>query len=345
MSPHRLHAPGIRVLLVALTGCGGWRDDAERCLLTRSEYDDGDDGTVEHVDAFDYDDQGRLVVESQDHEGDGVVDVRYLSTWSDDDLLVVWETDEGADGSVESRFTYTYDDRGRLVLQEYDPDADGSPYSCVYYSWTDDDQEEEVVVDVGCDGDAEVRTSYSYYEDGSLAGYESDTDGDGVIDERVTNVWVPPPEVTWSADGLVETEAWDYGDDGSIDRIEVRTYDAEGRLLRVEVDNGADGILDEWQEVTWGDDGSREVVWAVDLAGNQTFFWVRTCSYSAEGWLTREVEVFDLSWHGGSRQERVTTYTLNAYGRVEVLLETYDSDSDGVIDTALRMTSTWDCAG
>lgn len=326
-------------------GPGDGAEDGPECLLVRSEVDHGDDGVLEQIDAFAYDSAGRQVELARDEGADGTVDARYLSSWTAEGLPLTSETDEDADGVVDSRTTYHHDARDRLVLVEWDPEADGVPYSCVHTAWTDDDLVAEVVVDVGCDGTAEVRQTYDWYDDGSPAGVSTDSDGDGVVDDRVSYPWVPPPEVSWSEDGLVETEGWDHDGDGEVDRILVRTHDAEGRVISVEIDDGADGDLDERIAWTWAADGSHEVVREVDLVGDQSFIWSRVCRYSAEGWLIFEEEVFDLSAHGGGAQVSTDTWTRDEGGRVLSWLATDDYEDDGIYEEISRTSNTWECAG
>lgn len=64
---------------------------------------------------------------------------------------------------------------------------------------------------------------------------EQDTNGDGVVDWRVT---------VWSSDAGIVREDVDEGADGTIEQRMVGTYDDNGALLSWLVDQGADGTYE-----------------------------------------------------------------------------------------------------
>lgn len=108
--------------------------------------------------------------------------------------------------------------------------------------------------------------------------YETDDDGDGVVDYRVA--------VTLDGNGNVALERFDAGADGVDDVVSRTQYDERGFATRVEYDNDADGVVDMVfvQRNTY-DDAGRIVREEVDAGVDGTVDVVRRYVWDAAGRL------------------------------------------------------------
>ena len=127
-------------------------------------------------------DAGFVALEESDSNGDGNVDTQTHFSYCTEGHLLQREVDRGLDGSVEERHAWVYVD-GNLEAYEFDRDADG-------------------VVD--------SRTSYFTGPEGVVLWEESDADGDGIAEERITFAYEGSDRVSRlvdvGADGTIERE-------------------------------------------------------------------------------------------------------------------------------------------
>ena len=70
-----------------------------------------------------FDDQGRLIREEEDSDGDGLIDEVVRHVYQGLSQLVA--TDRGNNGSIDKRATLYHNEAGNLIRTEVDPNADG----------------------------------------------------------------------------------------------------------------------------------------------------------------------------------------------------------------------------
>jgi hypothetical protein len=238
-------------------------------------------------------------------------------------LRVEVETDWTQDGSPTTREVAVYDPDGRVVHDESDVDGSDDPSDHEASDWTYDGHGRPATRAVYLDGvldraerwdpvyDAdgheleeayywrgrrvEERRRWTWDDLGQRLEETVDQGDDGTIDETTTWVWI---------DGRVATEE-------SVDAPPTRrlrsTYDADGHLVRSELDDLDDGDVDASTAYTYDDRGNL---------------------------------VLDQRDTDGDGQIDVEVRTTNTYDASERLIEQAVSDEDGVV--AYRTTFTWD---
>ncbi len=108
--------------------------------------------------------------------------------------------------------------------------------------------------------------------------YETDDDGDGVVDYRVV--------VTLDANGNVALERYDAGADGVDDVVSRTEYDERGFVTRVEYDNDADGAVDMvFEQRNTYDEAGRIVREETDAGADGTIDTIRGYEWDAAGRL------------------------------------------------------------
>ena len=122
--------------------------------------------------------------------------------------IVLSDSDRNGDGRIETRTTYSYDAQGVLLVSE---------------------------MDIALDGNIN-RQQVWRYDDGQLQAYETDRDGDGVVD-----TWV---DYETDEAGLVVQEDYYHNADDTIDERVLLSYDDEGNRITRDVDLSADGTID-----------------------------------------------------------------------------------------------------
>ena len=146
--------------------------------------------------------------------------------------------------------------------------------------------------------DAEISTSFAHAVDTPLGAMIAFADGSVVLLEGVTAADATTLNPIAQTETPGDVKLFDTDDDGTIDRIETYTHDANGNRTRTDFDDDADGRRDR----------------------------IETYTHDASGNLTRTA--FDDT--GDGRIERTQTYTLDAAGnRTETR---FDDDNDGGID-------------
>ena len=124
-------------------------------LVERFEDHDDDEFRVE---SYVWDDEGRLLEQTFDYDGDGAADLTLRGTFSADHL----QTLEFTSPSYHSLESWSYDAGGRVTLVEKDVGVDGDVDSVRTYSYTGDATEADgYVEDEGPDGVIDASVAYS----------------------------------------------------------------------------------------------------------------------------------------------------------------------------------------
>jgi len=134
--------------------------------------------------------QGRVAVESYDHEDDGTVDLIRWRRYDARDRCVRVDDDEDADGRVDLRTSHSYDAAGRLVAEERIEWADGSIDGRKRYEYDEAGNLVKKLVEEEDAGTA-VETRYHYDEQGRRVSRESHCQGE--CDPGVQRCVFDPP--------------------------------------------------------------------------------------------------------------------------------------------------------
>ena len=185
-------------------------------VLTKSEDDMDNDGTIDHVSYYIYDANGNRTKEEWDQDNDGTIDGVGYCTYDTNGNMTKKEWDSDNDGTIDRVFYYTYDANGNKTKQEYDNDNDGTIDS-VYY--------------------------YIYDANGNMTKAEYDQDNDGTIDGV--------GYCTYDTNGNTTKLEVDWPNDGTIDGVHYFTYDANGNRTKEEWDRDNDGTIDSVYYFTW----------------------------------------------------------------------------------------------
>lgn len=232
---------------------------------------------------------------------------RAVATEAGDDLSVLTiSTDSGGDGTIDRVMQWSYDDRGNRVLVEEDLDGDAIFEKTTWHEHLVDERGRVIRVesDEGMDGTIDAVETRTYNERGRVLEIVHDQDNDGRPDKIETNTWNEMGlRVRWATDqpvgGPVEMiQEWDFDDTGhspgrTLTRLvgENRTvtrynnvFDASGRLHAFEVDNGADGTIDN-RGVRFYDPSGVMVETRNDIDNDGTPDNATIYDYDAEGRL------------------------------------------------------------
>jgi len=227
---------------------------------------------------------------------DSVVETS-ITAFSAEHSLLHKLIDTGSDGTLDRETHWTLDDQGRAVREEFDSDANGT---------------------------IDRLTEYGYEPDGVRRLSETVDEGvDGAVDSLVT--W------DYSVEGR-EQQLNDGNADGVSDWSVATFYDMDGKRLRVELDQDADGTPERTDAFTY--QGELLVEEATDGDGDGIFERVTTVTYDGEYDDRRSGYVTVDGYGEGGRT--VGRYIYDDAG-CQIRLDVDDGD-DGTIDAVTRYT-------
>jgi hypothetical protein len=211
-------------------------DDNGNQVAYIMETDLGADGTVDQVwSKFQaYDSHGDLV-EVTVQDTDGNVDMRTTYARSEDGAVLQEWTDLNGNGKVELHTIKTYDERGNLLRREYDTNEDGKVDMRRTMTYDESDNMLTDIREADATGHGVLNTTsvavFTYNGAGEPLSYVSygDSGGDGSFD------WFSVETYDYNADGnpLTQVRKSDEDFDGTIDSTfsEKHTYSPDGNLL------------------------------------------------------------------------------------------------------------------
>ena len=225
-----------------------------------------EDGTVLTQSLTEVSDDGLVVVESSDADGDGTYDLVSTATTTlevDGGTTTVNELRDSA-GVLRSASITTSSDNGRHVTRSVDANGDGNTDQLSVAIEADTGVRTTTTSQLAADGSVQSLSETVVSANGLETTVSQDNDGDGVFDLQVTEV------IVFNADGSTTTTTTDRGGDGTAYSEAVVTTSADGRTTTQTSDFDADGVID------------RTSVSTLDLAadGTQTQVTTRT---SADG--------------------------------------------------------------
>lgn len=257
-----------------------------------------------------------------DNDGDGTVDFLAVLTYSYDanGNRLGYDLDEGGDDLVDRSYAYTYDANGNRLTEEHRT-GDGTLTRGVtnVYGTTGN----LLKMELDSEGDGVVDQRITYDAHGNMLVDEWDRDNDGVVERRFTytNVY------SYDEDGhVLVVERYDSAiNPGTPGRRFTRTYDAVGNLLIDESDNNADGVVDRRLTYTYDQRGNVLTdVKDLDADGNVDARY--TYTYDAQD----NRITWDEDTDGDGAVDRQHTATYDAEGNP--LAFDGDYDGDGAVD-------------
>ena len=256
--------------------------------------------------------------------------------------------------------TNTYNHRNDLdrSVREIDFNGDGTAdgYETISNTY---DHTGNLLRSITTAGSYRTTITNTYDVEGNLlmALYESDFDGDGVVDahnlvthtyglhgERLLSIYQGGTSAyTYDARGLVLTivENADFENDGTVEihSTYTNTYDPQGNRLTnlLETDYNTNGTIDHYRELTTNTyDARRNVLTTIieyDYAGDGTIEYGRTESntYDAHGNVLRLV-VDSADGDGIVTDHQLWTFSYDVTGNRTRAVFEEDWDADGVVD-------------
>ena len=195
---------------------------------------------------FFYNDNCNRIREETDYGNDGSIDIISQILYNDKQQKVEKRVDNGADGSVDYVVKFSWDAYGNNTKVEYDTDNDGIIEMVRYKEFNEAGQHIRTKQDNTNDGSIDSVTEYEYDEHGNIIKTKKDSDNDG--DFETVNI----TEYTYSEGNMIvqktralESETW-----ASRTRYYYEGKDHDNPT-RIELDKGADGTIDQTNEMTY----------------------------------------------------------------------------------------------
>jgi YD repeat-containing protein len=227
------------------------------------------------------------------------------------------DEDVDNDGTRDAVTDYRYDVDGFSIVARFDAGADGTLDSEARVRLRPDGQTELYEYWRPFDGTLTLvmRQTRSYDEGGLVTAIETDRDGDGTVDHTRTFVNEDGRPVEEHADGFVRHHVYDAEgrlaridvDDGErvVEAVEIYFYDSLGQLARQEVDADRDGSYDVFYDYAYDDFGYRSRELGEERGGEGSIFWDMTWVNSADRVLRFRVE---SGREGEPVQTSITSY-------------------------------------
>ena len=297
---------------------------------------------------YTYDANGNRTQYDNDSNGDGTPESRTIySGYNDFGQATLIETDRDFDSTIDTSEISTFTSYGARTRNAFDEGNDGTYENDWRASYNESGQPTDTAQ--YDDGQLIYRTTYFYNSDGTIGYRLEDSDGDGAMDTRITEL---------SEDGLLMSRAIDDGDNGTINRTRRFERNANGDLTLLELDNDGDGTPDFVAHRTYNDqglitssiedfDGDGVTDYARTITYNELFQIleirddtdgdgivdeVTSNQYSTDGFRT----MFEFDEDGDGVYDQRTSFTLDADGNQ--IESTTDSNGDGVLDQIYTST-------
>ena len=241
---------------------------------------------------YEYDEDGNIILEEIDTNGDGVIDItktfRYensLLVETSNSKLNTTETlnYDSAQQLIErltrygdgrtSRERYSYDN-GQVTEFSFDEDGDGQADRITYYNYDANDQLIETRIDKDGDGSIDIKTTASYFADGKQATHTEDKNNNGVpnliiayvydengnrksfnisVDENAT----PSETSLFTYTGDLVKEFFVLDSNYRLKFKETYFYDSQNRRKEVRKDTNGDGKADVRVQYKYDENGNR----------------------------------------------------------------------------------------
>lgn len=205
---------------------------------SRVETDQGNDGTLDEIIDYYYNDHGQLVRERWDTRYNSNNLDYYYNAYGE---LEHDEWDYDDDGTIDEVYYYDHDSSGMMFRLRMDHDADNVDDEAIYYSY-DAGRLVQEDSDYDLDGTVDEVTEYIYDQSGKVIQanhYPNNPDWDN----QTTYYY-------YDEYGHIKRQEEDYKNDGLIDYINLYYYDSQGRPYREIDDDVNDYPETEFQDAT-----------------------------------------------------------------------------------------------
>lgn len=205
---------------------------------SRVEIDKGNDGTLDEIIYYYYNDHGQLVGERSDTPYDSNNKDYFYNTYGE---LEHEEWDYHDDGTIDEIYYYDYDSSGMMFRLRMDFDADNADDEAIYYSY-DAGRLVQEDSDYNLDGTIDEVTKYKYDQSGKVI-QAIHNPNNSALDNQTTYYY-------YDEYGKIKRQEEDYENDGLIDYINLYYYNTEGRPYREIDDEVNDYQETEYQDAT-----------------------------------------------------------------------------------------------
>ncbi len=271
--------------------------DGRLTRMNSTEYD-VEETPVGSRDEF-YDDEGNLVKEEGDDDGDGQTDWSYEYVYNDAGNMTAAEYDEISEGTKKAA-RFEYDEAGNMIRRDADNSYDGTTftadqiYSYEYGLFGDAWKMTKEMLDENGDGDIDYTNTFFYDENDNLERLEYGF-GEGEDIEVYTATYYTYREI--GSEWYIRTAKTDLTFEGDIFYSYLYGYDEEGNKISMESyvgDCDEDGSIITASYYVYDDDGNLIEEW-YDSNGDGTDDEVMYTSYDDDGKLKRQEYDYDLN--------------------------------------------------
>lgn len=266
-----------------------------------------DENTLQSVD-YDYDDNGQVLSESTDTDGDGEADI--VKTYEYDENGNPVRSENATTGVIE---TMEYDGNNNLISRLSTSES-GS--SLERYNYNNNGKISRFELDRDNNGAADSVTHY-YYDAGRLSSYTIDKDGDNTPDTVARYVY--------DENGRVATFEEDRDNNGIADLIIAYSYDENGQRQSFNIEVSPDGFTNAPGLFTY-DDHDNVIGYALDKDLDGEYEYVESYTYNSDGQRTSYFRDTD----GDGNWDNRIQYFYNEDGKRIQMAE--DQDGDGIAD-------------
>lgn len=217
--------------------------DGNRLVYAR---DDDGDGIDDYVETRTYSTDGDVLSLALENTGDGVVDRVESWTYSAPGAKSIYTLDSNADSVIDDRWIYTYTSDVKLLTLRKDLGDDTLiDYSRVdtYTDLPDGGFESDIAIDSDNDSAVDEVWFRSYNADRGIVDDHRDTDNDGLFDFGTT----------WQRDAFGRVTQRQSFRDEVLVRSVTTTFNSDGNPTLEEVDQDADGDVDQRTQTTYDD--------------------------------------------------------------------------------------------
>lgn len=199
----------------------------EQGNLISESYDYDYNGVADRIDAYTYNEQGNLSTKNIDSDTDGVADETITYTYDEQDNLITESIDSNADGIADQIMTYAYDNRGNLISESIDFDTDRIANQITTYTYDERGDLTETSYDRNADGFVDLIDKYVFDKDGKLVSETRTDNNENDIDD-------PDSETityTYDENGNLVQETVNAGNDDALNSTVTYVYDAQNNLM------------------------------------------------------------------------------------------------------------------
>ncbi len=295
-------------------------DDEGKVVL--EGVDNDCDGVEEKCEVTEWDDAGRKTGDYEDKDCDGTVDAMCLWWDHDDDAASMeWTEDYDCDGIPEFLRTYVYDEEGRVILEAVEEgEESGFASYCFAYAYDELGNEIEKKSGATCEGPWGSCVVTSFDAEGVQTAKHQDTDCDGIPDKNCRTY-----EITTDEDGTIHM--WQRLDRHCDETdMDCWTTDAtaDWYVLASSTDEGCDGVVESCFQRVFDGDGNLLHSEREEPCGAEPSICAEAFTLDGNGWQVSSQG--DANCDG--LPDDCETFVHDDQGRV--LETTMDEDCDGM---------------